>query len=38
MSDSAKMKAQQDFDIQKIKLQDSMKDRNIQNVLNLQLS
>ena len=32
MSDTAKMKAQQDFDIQKIKLQDSMKDRNIQRV------
>lgn len=32
MSDTAKMNAQQDFDIQKIKLQDSMKDRNIQRV------
>ena len=32
MSDTAKMEAQQDFDIQKIKLQDSMKDRNIQRV------
>jgi hypothetical protein len=32
MSDTQKMQAQQDFDIQKIKLQDSMKDKNIQNV------
>lgn len=32
MSDVQKMTAQQNFDIQKIKLQDSMKDKNIQRV------
>ena len=32
MSDVQKMHAQQNFDIQKIKLQDSMKDKNIQRV------
>lgn len=32
LSDAQKMTAQQNFDIQKIKLQDSMKDKNIQRV------
>ncbi len=32
MSDTEKMQAQNDFDIKKIKLQDSMKDKNIQRI------